>query len=181
MSTTSLRQHNGTVHWSITTRDCGCASLEHSWQHRGDVSKWFMQKTETLLNFGAHSGQLRHSLSGGVKLCLKRNKKAVCIRGSPLTTCPMSLNNIPLRLKVIPHSCYNQDEVQSDVRTQRIQAVEHHYSFFQSLNDFLPFRTTFQESDCVSGVGLNHDIKVQVAKDTHFRGYQFSFAIKQHY
>ena len=101
----------------------------------------------------------------------------------------MSLNNISLRLKVIPHSCYNaltrQDEVQSDVRTQLIQAVELHYSIFQSLNvvsnDFLPFRTTFQESDCVLGVGLNRDKKVQVAKDTHFRGYQFSFAIKQHY
>jgi len=49
-----------------------------------------------------------------------------------------------------------QDDVQSDVRTQLIQAVEHPYSIFQSLNvvsnDFSPF----QESDCVSGVGFNH-------------------------
>jgi len=42
-------------------------ALEHSWQHRGDISEWFMQKTEPLLKFGAHSGQLRHSLSGAVK------------------------------------------------------------------------------------------------------------------
>ena len=64
----SLRQHNDTVYWSISTRGCGCASLEHSWQHRGDVSEWLMQKTEPLLKFGAHSGQFRHSLSGGVML-----------------------------------------------------------------------------------------------------------------
>jgi len=43
--TTSPRQHNDTVHWSISTRGCGCASFEDSWQHRGDVSEWFMQKT----------------------------------------------------------------------------------------------------------------------------------------
>ena len=68
MSTTSLRQHNDTVHWSISARKCSCVSLEHSWQHRGDVSEWFMQKTEPLLKFGAHSGHLRHSLSGGVTI-----------------------------------------------------------------------------------------------------------------
>ena len=94
MLTTSLRQHNDTFYSSISTRGCGCAPLEHSWQHRGDVSEWFMQKTEPLLKFGAHFGQLRHSLSGDV-------------RGSPLTTCPMFINNISLCLKVIPHSCYN--------------------------------------------------------------------------
>jgi len=75
--------------------------------------------------------------------------------------------------------------VQSDVRTQLIQAVKHQYSIFQSLNvvsnDILPFRTTFQERDCVSGVGVIMFKKVQVAKYTHFRGYYFSFAIKQHY
>jgi len=48
--------------------DVFCASLEHSWQHLGDVSEWFMQKIEPLLNFGAYSGQLRHSLCGGVML-----------------------------------------------------------------------------------------------------------------
>ena len=62
MSTTS---HNDTVHLSISTRGVVCTSLEHSWQHRGDVSEWFMQTTESLLKFGAHFGQLRHSLSGG--------------------------------------------------------------------------------------------------------------------
>jgi len=41
------------------------------------------------------------------------------------------------------------------------------------LNVFLPFITTFQERDCVSGVGLNNVKKVQVAKYTHFRGYHF--------
>jgi len=97
MSTASLKQHSDTVHWSSTS-GCGCSSLEHSWQHCRDVSEWFMQKTEPLLK-GAHFGQLRHSL--------KRNKKAVCVRGSPLTTCPIFINNIPLRLKVVPHSCYN--------------------------------------------------------------------------
>jgi len=78
-----------------------------------------------------------------------------------------------------------QDDVKSDVMTQLIQAVKHPYSIFQSLNvasnDFLPFRTTFQEIDCVSGVGLNHVKKVRVANYTHFRGYHFCFAIKQHY
>jgi len=49
MSTTSLKLHNDAVHWSISMRGCGCASLEHSWQHCGDVSEWFMQKTERLL------------------------------------------------------------------------------------------------------------------------------------
>jgi len=68
MSTTSLRQHNDTVHLSISTRGCCCAPLEHILQHRGNVSEWFMQKNEPLLKFGAHSGQLRHSLSGGVTL-----------------------------------------------------------------------------------------------------------------
>jgi len=93
----------------------------------------------------------------------------------------MFINNIPLRLKVIPHSCYNsvtrQDDVQSDVRTQLVQAVKHPYSIFQSLNvvsnDFSTIRATFQERDCVSCVGLNHVKKVQVAKYTHFRCYQF--------
>jgi len=41
-----------------------------------------------------------------------------------------------------------------------MQAVKHPYSIYQSLNvvsnDILPFRTTFQERDCVSGVGLNY-------------------------
>ena len=102
----------------------------------------------------------------------------------------MSINNIPLRLKVIPHcllqrSVTRQDDVQSDVKTQVIQSVEHSYLMFQSLNvvsnNFSPFRTTFQESNCVSGVELNHVKNIQVAQYTHCRGYHFSFAIKQHY
>jgi len=60
------------------------------------------RKPKPLLKFEAHFGQLRHSLSGGV---LKRNKKTVCVCGSPLKTSPMFINNIPLRLKVIPYSC----------------------------------------------------------------------------
>jgi len=52
----------------MSTRGCGCVSLEHSWQHREDVSEWFLQKTEPLLKFGAHFGRLRHSLSGGITL-----------------------------------------------------------------------------------------------------------------
>ena len=115
-----------------------------------------MQKTEPLVKFGDHFGQLRHSLSGGVTL--KAQQNAVCVRVSPLTTCPMFIDNFPLRLKVIPHSCLlqrsvtRQDDVQSDVRTQLIQAVKHPYSIFQGLNivsnDFLPFHTTFQERLC---------------------------------
>jgi len=78
MSTTSLRQHNDTVYWSISTRGCGCASLEHS-QHRGDVSEWFIQKTQPLLKCGAHSGQLRHSLSGGVTLKAQQKRPSLFV------------------------------------------------------------------------------------------------------
>jgi len=102
----------------------------------------------------------------------------------------MFINNIPLHLKVIlqcllQRSVTRQDDVHSDVTTQVIQAVEHPYLIFQSLNvvsnDFSPFRETFQESNCVSGVMLNHVKNIQVAQYTHCRGYHFSFAIKQHY
>jgi len=39
------------------------------WNTVGNIveTEWFVQKTEPLLKFGAHSGQLRHSLSGAVK------------------------------------------------------------------------------------------------------------------
>jgi len=40
-----------------------------------------------------------------VVLRLKRNKNSVCVRASPLTTSPMSINNIPLRLKVFLQQC----------------------------------------------------------------------------
>jgi len=78
ISTTSLRQHSDTVHWSTSTRGCGCASWEHSWQHCGEVSEWFMQKTEPLLKIGAHFGQLRHSLRGSVTLKAQQ-KGCVCL------------------------------------------------------------------------------------------------------
>ena len=149
MSTTSLRHLNDTVHCSISTRRCGCASLEHSWQHHGDVSEWFMQKTETLLKFGAHSGQLRHSLSGSVTL--KAQQKSRQCSWEPFDDLPYVYKQHLHAFEsdstfLLQRSVTHQDDVQSDVRRQLIQAVKHPYSFFQSLLSQMSFHHSVQLS-----------------------------------
>jgi len=107
-----------------------------------------------------------------------------CVRGSPLTTFPMSINNISPRLKEIPQYCYN--DVHHNVRTLLLQTFQLPFSNCQCpsrwLKQFFAISYNFpKEQMCFKCTRLNHVQNVNVAKHPYFRDYHISRSNQQHY
>jgi len=95
------------------------------------TTKWVYFATCTFFNmFKPYTW--RCDIHKAVTSCLEHYQTVVWVRDRPLTTCPMSINNISLRLKAIPQYCYYdinfltcQDDVQRDIRTLLLQLIHH--------------------------------------------------------